>query len=86
MKPSCQKNCDSSVFDGGRIDLLAAGAEILTSEFFLFFPTNSISFTGEYGTDFIAEGILPIMLYGCELGTISKTESLMLERVHRKIS
>ena len=28
---------------------------------------------------------LPIMLYGCELWTISKTESLMLERVHRKI-
>ena len=31
MKPNC---CDSSVFDGGEIDLLAAGAEILTSEFF----------------------------------------------------
>ena len=28
---------------------------------------------------------LPIMLYGCELWSISKTESLMLERVHRKI-
>ena len=27
---------------------------------------------------------LPIMLYGCELWTTSKTESLMLERVHRK--
>ena len=28
---------------------------------------------------------LPIILYGCELWTISKTESLMLECVHRKI-
>ena len=28
---------------------------------------------------------LPIMLYGCELWNTSKTESLMLERVHRKI-
>ena len=28
---------------------------------------------------------LPIMLYGCELWSISKAESLMLECVHRKI-
>ena len=28
---------------------------------------------------------LPIVLYGCELWTLSKTESLMLEHVHRKI-
>ena len=28
---------------------------------------------------------LPIMLYGCELWTTSKTESLILEHIHRKI-
>ena len=28
---------------------------------------------------------LPIMLYGCELWSISETESQMLKRVHRKI-
>jgi len=36
------KNHDSSGLESGGIFLFGAGIEIVTSEFFLFFPTNSI--------------------------------------------
>ena len=35
--------------------------------------------------NFTPHSYLPIMLYGCELWTVSKTGSLMLEHIHQKI-
>ena len=54
---------------------------MLAVEIFLFFPINSMSFTGEYGTDFIAGGFTQYALFCVTVSdSLFSTPTLMTQR------